>query len=158
MIRVTSSIGVVVSVLLLASSFGIEAADIARYDDGPLAGKGPPISESARVGDLLFLAGQIGEDKDGNLVPGGIKAEAEQMMSNIEAALGRRGLAMEHVVKCTVFLADIAEWGAFNEVYKKHFSRPYPARSALGASGLANNARVELECVAGYPEKAKGRH
>jgi enamine deaminase RidA (YjgF/YER057c/UK114 family) len=60
------------------------------------------------------------------LVPGGIKAETEQMISNIKAALARRGLTTEHVVKCTVFLADIAEWGAFNEVYKKHFSQPYP--------------------------------
>jgi len=153
MIRLSSSICAALSALLLAGSPSIRAAEIARYDDGPLAGKGP-FSESARIGDLLFLAGHIGEDKDGNLVPGGIKAEAEQMMLNIKAALARRGLAMEHVVKCTVFLADIAEWGAFNEVYKKHFSQPYPARSALGASGLAVNARVEMECIAGYPEKA----
>ena len=76
------------------------------------------------------------------------------MMLNIKAALGRRGLAMEHVVKCTVFLADIAEWGAFNEIYKKHFLQPYPARSALGASGLAVNARVEMECIAGFPDSA----
>ena len=154
MIRVSSSIYASLWALLLAGSPGIKAAEIVRYDDGPLAGTGP-FSESARVGDLLFLAGQIGEDKDGNLVPGGIKAEAEQMMLNIKAALARRGLALEHVVKCTVFLADIAEWGAFNEVYKKHFSQPYPARSALGASGLVVNARVEMECVAGYPEKGK---
>jgi reactive intermediate/imine deaminase len=107
---------------------------------------GYPYSESARVGNLLFLAGQIGEDADGKLVTGGIQVEAEQMMLNIEAALSRRGLAMEHVVKCTVFLADIAEWGAFNEVYKKRFSHPFPTRSALGASGLAVNARVEMEC------------
>jgi 2-iminobutanoate/2-iminopropanoate deaminase len=153
MISVSSSICTALSAFLLASSPSIRAAEIARYDDGPLAGKGP-FSESAKVGDLLFLAGQIGEDKDGNLVPGGIKAEAEQMMLNIKAALARRGLAMEHVVKCTVFLADIAEWGAFNEVYKRHFSRPYPARSALGASGLAAKARVEMECIAGYPNKA----
>jgi len=72
-------------------------------------------------------------------------------MLNIKAALARRGLAMEHVVKCTVFLADINEWAAFNEVYKRHFSQPYPARSALGASGLVDKARVEMECVAGYP-------
>jgi enamine deaminase RidA (YjgF/YER057c/UK114 family) len=70
---------------------------------------GYPFSESARVGNLLFLAGQIGEDADGKLVPGGIQAEAEQMMLNIDAALARRGLTMENVVKCTVFLADIAE-------------------------------------------------
>lgn len=147
-----SSIRTAVAVLLFACVSGIHAAEIGRYDDGPFAGMGYPYSESARVGDLLFLAGQIGEDADGRLVPGGIQAEAEQLMLNIKAALARRGLAMEHVVKCTVFLADIAEWGAFNDVYKKHFSHPYPARSALGASGLAADARVEMECIAGYPD------
>ena len=154
MIRLTLSICTVLAALLFASSPGIYAAEIARYDDGPFAGMGYPFSESARAGNLLFLAGQIGEDADGELVPGGIRAEAEQILSNIKAALARRGLAMEHVVKCTVFLADIAEWGAFNEVYKKHFSHPYPARSALGASGLAVNARVEMECIAGFPDQA----
>lgn len=152
MIRMSPSICTILSVFLFSNAPTIRAAEIARFDDGPFAGMGYPYSESARIGDLLFLAGQIGEDADGNLVPGGIKAEAEQMMLNIKAALARRGLAMEHVVKCTVFLADISEWGAFNEVYIKHFSQPYPARSALGASGLAVNARVEMECIAGYPE------
>jgi enamine deaminase RidA (YjgF/YER057c/UK114 family) len=74
-------------------------------------------------------------------------------MLNIKAALARRGLAMEHVIKCTVFLADIAEWAVFNEVYKRHFSQPYPARSALGANGLVGKARVEMECIAGFPSK-----
>ncbi len=152
MIRSTLSFCSALAFFLFVGSPTIQAAEIARFDDGPFAGKGFPYSESARVGNLLFLAGQIGEDEDGNLVPGGIEAEAEQMLLNIKAALARRGLAMEHVVKCTVFLADIAEWGAFNDVYKKHFSHPYPARSALGASGLAVNARVEMECIAGYPE------
>ena len=152
MMRLIPSACTVLAVLLIASSPGIEGAEIARFNDGPFADMGYPFSESARAGDLLFLAGQIGEDADGKLVPGGIQAEAEQMMLNIEAALARRGLSMEHVVKCTVFLADIDEWGAFNEVYKKHFSPPYPARSAMGASGLAVNARVEMECIAGYPE------
>lgn len=151
MIRLTLSVCIVLTVFLFTNSTNTDAAEVARYDDGPFAGMGYPYSESARVGNLLFLAGQIGEDADGKLVPGGIQAEAEQMMLNIKAALARRGLAMENVVKCTVFLADIAEWGAFNEVYKKHFSQPYPARSALGASGLVVNARVEMECIAGYP-------
>lgn len=152
MIRLTLSICSALAFFLLVSFPGIQAAEIERYDDGPFAGKGFPYSESARVGNLLFVTGQIGEDEEGNLVPGGIQAEAEQMLLNVESVLARRGLAMEHVVKCTVFLADIAEWGAFNDVYKKHFSHPYPARSALGASGLAVNARVEMECIAGYPE------
>jgi 2-iminobutanoate/2-iminopropanoate deaminase len=140
------------AVFLIASSPAIHAAEIAKFDDGPFAGMGYPYSESARAGDLLFLAGQTGEDADGKLAPGGIQAEAEQMLSNIEAALTRRGLGMQHVVKCTVFLADIDEWGAFNEVYKKHFAPPYPARSAMAASGLVGGARVEMECIAGYPE------
>ena len=152
MTRLIPSICTVTALLLFAVSPGIHAAEIARFDDGPFAGMGYPFSESARAGDLLFLAGQIGEDAEGKMVPGGIQAEAEQMLLNIEAALARRGLDMEHVVKCTVFLADIAEWGAFNEVYKRHFSQPYPARSALGASGLAADARVEMECIAAYPD------
>jgi reactive intermediate/imine deaminase len=129
------------------------AAEIARYDEGPFAGMGFPFSESARAGDLLFLAGQTGETADGKLVSGGIQAEAEQVLLNIKDALARRGLAMGHVVKCTVFLADIDEWGAFNEIYKKHFTPPYPARSALGTSGLSGNARVEMECIAAYPDQ-----
>ena len=152
MIRPFLPTHIALAFLLFASFTNIHAAEIAKYDDGPFAGMDYPFSESARVGSLLFLAGQIGEDEDGKLVPGGIRAETEQLMSNIKGALARRGLAMEHVVKCTVFLADIAEWGAFNEVYTKHFSHPYPARSALGASGLAANARVEMECIAGFPD------
>ena len=142
-------ISAVVAALLWTGSIDVEAAEVAKYDEGPLSG---PYSESARVGDLLFLAGQVGEYEDGKLISGGIKAEAEQIMLNIKAALARRGLAMEHVVKCTVFLVDIAEWGAFNEVYERHFSAPYPARTAFGASGLVLNARAEMECIAGYPK------
>lgn len=145
-----------ITLFLAVSSAALQAAEIARYDEGPFAGMGYPFSESARAGDLLFLAGQTGETADGKLVPGGIQAEAEQVLLNIKDALARRGLTMAHVVKCTVFLADIDEWAAFNEIYKKHFTPPYPARSALGTSGLSGNARVELECIAAYPDRATG--
>ena len=141
--------------LLLASSLAATAqpagaADIEFFDDGPLAGSGLPFSESVRAGELLFLAGQLGTDADGELVAGGIEAEAEQTLRNITAALQRRGLGLSDVVKCTVFLADIAEWPRFNEVYKRHFRPPFPARSAFGANGLALGARVEVECIAAY--------
>ena len=152
MTRFTRSIRIALAVFLLTISPGIFAAEIAKFDEGPYAGMGYPFSESARVGNLLFLAGQVGEDENGNMVPGGVLAEAERMMLNIKATLARRGLTMEDVVKCTVFLADIDQWGAFNEVYKKHFSPPYPARSALGVNGLSGNAQVEMECIAGYPD------
>jgi 2-iminobutanoate/2-iminopropanoate deaminase len=126
------------------------AAEVEFYNDGPLKELGLPFSESVRVGDLLFLSGQIGGGADDKLVPGGIKPEAKQILLNIAATLEKRGLGMKDVVKCTVFLADISEWAAFNEVYVKHFSAPYPARSALGANGLALNARAEVECIAAY--------
>jgi 2-iminobutanoate/2-iminopropanoate deaminase len=108
-----------------------------------------PFSEAVRVGDTLYLSGQVGI-KPGTLelVPGGIQAEARQTLENIRTTLEAHGYSMRDVVKCTVMLADIAEWATFNEVYKTYFSPPYPARSALGANGLAIGARVEVECLA----------
>jgi len=137
--------------VLLSDDQPRHANDTVFFDEGPLAGQGYPFSESVRTGNLLFLSGQIGEDGSGKPVPGGIKAEANQVLLNITKALERRGLGLEHVVKCTVFLVDIDEWGAFNEVYKQYFKPPYPARSALAASGLAIGARVEVECIAHFP-------
>lgn len=114
--------------------------------------RGFPFSEAVRAGDFLFLAGQIGDDETkGVIVPGGIVPEARQALSHIKSVLERNGSSLADVVKCTVFLADVAEWGAFNNVYKEFFTRPYPARSALGANGLAMGARVEVECIAYVP-------
>jgi 2-iminobutanoate/2-iminopropanoate deaminase len=107
-----------------------------------------PFSAAVRVGDLLFLSGAIGIDPaTGQLPPGGIQPETRQTLENIRANVERFGSSMDRVVKCTVFLADMGEWGAMNEVYRSFFPNP-PARSALGASGLALDARVEIECIA----------
>jgi len=122
-----------------------------RLDTGPGAGLGYPFSEAARVGDLLFLSGQVGTDDKGELAPGGMVPEAHQIMQNIQGVLQRQGLSMKDVVKCTIFLADVAEWADFNKVYVTYFEKPYPARSALGANGLALGARLEVECMAAYP-------
>jgi 2-iminobutanoate/2-iminopropanoate deaminase len=101
------------------------------------------------VGNTLYLSGQIGIVPGSmKLVEGGIKTEARQTMENIKATLEAHGYAMTDVVKCTVMLADMSEWGTFNEVYKSFFSGRYPARSAFGANGLAIGARVEVECIA----------
>jgi 2-iminobutanoate/2-iminopropanoate deaminase len=111
-----------------------------------------PFSEAVRAGDFLILSGQLGHDPaTGKVVPGGIRAEARQTLNHVKATLERNGASLGDVVKCTVFLADIAEWGTFNEVYREFFKAPYPARSALGANGLALGARVELECMAYQP-------
>ena len=109
-----------------------------------------PFSEAVRVGNTLILSGQIGNLPGSlNLAPGGIAAESKQVLDNVKTSLEAHGFSMSEVVKCTVMLADMKEWGAFNEVYQTYFQKGrYPARSAFGANGLAFNARVELECLA----------
>ena len=107
-----------------------------------------PFSQAVRVNNLLFLSGDIGWDPaTGELVEGGIQAETDQTMKNISATLEAFGSSLDKVVKCTVFLADMAEWGAMNEVYREYLPNK-PARSALGTSGLALGARTEIECIA----------
>jgi 2-iminobutanoate/2-iminopropanoate deaminase len=128
-------------------------ADPEFFDERPMSGKGYPFSESVRVGNILFISGQVGVDENNELVEGGIVGETRQIMSNIGGALERRGLGFSDVVKCTVFLADVAEWGEFNTIYTTYFEPPYPARSALGANGLALGARLEVECIAAYPSE-----
>lgn len=107
-----------------------------------------PFSPAVRVGPLLYLSGQIGTDSTGGLVAGGIEAETRQTLENIRDVLGRTGSSMERVVKCTVMMADMAEWPAMNGVYATFFPASKPARSAFGATGLALGARVEIECIA----------
>ena len=111
-----------------------------------------PFSEAVRVGDTLYLSGQIGIVPGTlTLVSGGTKGEARQTMENIKAVLKAHGYAMSDLVKCSVMLADLGEWDAFNEVYRTYFSGRYPARSTFGTTGLALGAHVEVECIAARP-------
>ena len=110
-----------------------------------------PFSKAVRVGHLLYLSGELGTDSTGKLVPGGIQAETKQALENIRATLASHGSDLDHVVKCTAMLADMAEWGAMNQVYVTFFKKNLPARSAFGATGLALGARMELECIAVIP-------
>ena len=116
---------------------------------------GFPFAEAVQVGDMLFLSGQIGNAPGArSVVPGGIEAETKQTMDNIGAILKRRGLGYDSLVKCTVMLADMKEWPAFNTIYATYFKPGrFPARSAFGANGLALGAKVELECWAHNPQK-----
>jgi 2-iminobutanoate/2-iminopropanoate deaminase len=108
-----------------------------------------PFSDAIRVGNLLFLSGNIGVIPGTlELAPGGIRGETRQTMENIKATLEKYGSSLGEVVKCTVFLADISDWSAMNEVYIEYFPVKPPARSALGANGLALGARTEIECIA----------
>ena len=125
-----------------------ETVDVEFLSAGPDA-PDLPFSEAVRVDDMLYLSGQIGVAPGTmKLVEGGMAAEARQTLDNIKATLERHGSSMGEVVKCTVMLADMSEWGAFNEVYVTYFEKPFPARSAFGANGLALGGSLELECWA----------
>jgi 2-iminobutanoate/2-iminopropanoate deaminase len=111
--------------------------------------EGLPFSTAVRVGDMLYLSGQVGTRPGTNeLVEGGIDAETQQTLENIEAVLAYAGSSLDSVVKCTVFLADIADYQAMNAVYRTFFAEDPPARSTVAGSGLALGARVEIECLA----------
>ena len=116
---------------------------IPRADNSPQR----PFAEAVRVGNMLYLSGQLG-DSAGKIVPGGIEAETRRTLENIKAALERNGSSLDNVVKCTAMLADMSEWPAMNAVYATYFTKHYPARSAFGTTGLALGARMELECMA----------
>ena len=110
-----------------------------------------PFSSAVRAGDMLYLSGQIGSevvDGQPRLVAGGIDAETKQTLENIKAILAKAGSSMDRVVKCSVMMADMAEWPRMNTIYATYFPGRKPARSAWGATGLALNARVEIECMA----------
>ncbi|MEP6504059.1 MAG: RidA family protein, partial [Betaproteobacteria bacterium] len=109
-----------------------------------------PFPEGTAVGGLLFLSGQLGNLPGTlTLADGGIAGETRQTLENIRSVLQGQGLGLQHLVRCTVMLADIAEWPAFNAAYAEFFTDiPMPARSAFGCSGLALGARVEIECTA----------
>ena len=113
---------------------------------------GFPFSEAVRVGHMLYLSGQVGEVRNAEgepvLVEGGIQAETRQTMENIRTILERYGSSMDRVVKCLVMIDDMSEWPAMNEVYATYFPGDKPARSAVGADGLALGAKVEIECWA----------
>jgi reactive intermediate/imine deaminase len=132
------------------SALADERERVEHLNSGRVLPSNLPFSAAVRVGDTLYLSGQIGvRPGTMELVEGGMAAEARQTLDNIKATLEGHGHRMSDVVKCTVMLADINEWGTFNEIYQDYFSAPYPARSAFGANGLALGARVEVECIAG---------
>ncbi len=115
----------------------------------------PVFSSAVRSGNILYLSGALGALQGVNppqLVEGGIQAETRQTLENIRTVLAADGLGFENLIKCTVFLADIADYGPMNEVYVEYLGNDPPARSAMAGSGLALGALVEIECMAAYPE------
>jgi len=105
------------------------------------------------VGNLIFTAGQVGLDPaTGKLVADDITIQTERVLQNLTAVLAAAGATPDDVVKCTVFLKDMGEFAAMNEVYARHFTNRHPARSAVQVAALPLGARVEIEAVALLPE------
>jgi 2-iminobutanoate/2-iminopropanoate deaminase len=110
-----------------------------------------PYNHAVRIGDLLFSAGQIPLDPaTGNLVPGDIKAQTERVLENVKAILEDQGLTFANVVKSTVFMTNLADFGGMNEVYGKYFTADFPARSTIQVAALPKGASVEIEIIAHF--------
>ena len=111
-----------------------------------------PYSQAVRIGDMLFTSGQIGADpKTGEFVPGGIAEQTTQVLENLKAILAQAGVDFTHVVKTTVFLKDMKDFAAMNEIYARYLAAPGmvpPARSTVQAAALPRGAMVEIEVIA----------
>ena len=107
-----------------------------------------PYSQAIRSGDLVFTAGQIGLDPATGELVDGVAEQADRALRNLTAILDAAGTSPERVIKTTVFLADMDDFTAMNEVYARHFSQPFPARSMVAVAGLPKGALVEIEAVA----------
>lgn len=136
-----------VAVLTVAASS--VAAQEKKVIQTPGSITGLPFSSAIRVGDVLYLSGQIGVVSGSRQpVPGGTAAEVRQTLENIKQVVEHAGSSMDRVFKCTVFLADMADFAAMNEVYSTFFPKDPPARSTVAVKGLAFGARTEIECIA----------
>lgn len=108
-----------------------------------------PYSQAIRTGDLIFASGQVALDpRSGQLLEGGVKEQTSQAIRNLAAVLEAAGSDLEHVVKTTVFLIDMGDFAAMNEVYGTFFGGIAPARATVAAAGLPKNASVEIEAIA----------
>jgi 2-iminobutanoate/2-iminopropanoate deaminase len=124
----------------------------ALFPDGVARPK-PPFSPVVRSGDHVFTAGQVGFDASGTLVAGGIIEQTRQTLANVRACLLAAGCTLDDVVKVNAFLVDLADFDAYNEVYREVFDEPYPARTTVQA-GLPGGIRVEIEAVARLSDTA----
>jgi 2-iminobutanoate/2-iminopropanoate deaminase len=108
-----------------------------------------PYNQAVSIGNLVYTAGQIPLDKQGNMVPGGIKEQTEQVIQNLIAVLGAAGSGLDKVVKATVFMKDLNDFAGMNEVYAKHFkAENAPARSTIQVARIPKDSLVEIEVVA----------
>lgn len=140
--------------LCLSSCEQTEESAVSYYQSQQTKDLGLPFSDAVQVGNMLYLAGQVGNLPGTlQLAEGGLEAESRQVMENIKRVLEANGSSLDYTIKFTVFIDDIDKWAAFNKVYVEYFNENLPARSAFGAEGLALGAQVEVECIAYIPKQ-----
>jgi reactive intermediate/imine deaminase len=142
-------IAIAIGVVVMSNPADARTRPAIEHFGRPLLNGQPlPFSDAVRVGDVLYLSGQLGIGADGKL-PAGIEAQTKQALENVGAILKRAGLGYADVFHCTAMLSDMANWPAMNKVYVTYFPEgKRPARSAFGTNGLALGGLIELECQA----------
>lgn len=121
---------------------------VIRTDNAPAPFQGAPYSQAIAHGGLVFVSGQLGIDPEGNMVEGGIAEQTEQVMQNLSAILEAAGTSLRNVVKATIFLADLGDFQAMNEVYARHVGDEPPARATFQVAALPSGALIEIEVIA----------
>ena len=123
--------------------------NVVRTEKAPAPFQGAPYSQAVRVGDLVFVAGQLGIDPgSGTLVGNSIEEQTEQTLRNLTAILEAAGSGIDRLVKTTVFLTDLGDFAGMNEVYARHVGDAPPARSTVEVAGLPSDVKVEIEAIA----------
>jgi len=150
MIRIVFGICLALSITVgQQSAFAAPSEDVEFLVSEQTKAANRPFSDAVRVGKMIYLSGTLGTlPGKSTLAPGGTGAETRQALENIKAMLAKYGTSMDRVVKCTVMLADIKDYGVMNEIYVSYFPGPKPARSTFAANGLALGASTEIECWA----------
>lgn len=150
--------GLMAAALLLSACVSVDvdeaalSADVSYNTGQPISGQTLPFSRAVRVGQTLYLSGELGIDPATNkLVPGGTGPETAQIFRNYERTLAEYGADLSDLVKCTVFLGDMAHYGDMNAAYAAAVPDPKPARSTVGVNGLGFGAALEIECIAALP-------
>lgn len=133
---------------VMATSYAQENTAVNFHKSHEPKKQNAPFSDVVQAGNMYFLAGQIGMNHTTRtLVKGGVQAETEQSIKNIQAVLAQHGLTLDNVVKCTVILANIEDFAAFNEIYTQYFIKK-PARTTFAAKGIAANGSIEIDVIA----------
>lgn len=125
---------------------------VIKINSSNVAKSSSPLSQAIKYGNLLFISGQLGRDKQGEIVKP-FKAEVKQTMRNLSIILNEAGLTFENVIKANVYLKEMSKTKEFNNIYKQYFSKSYPTRCCIGVNQLAQDANVEIELIAAFEEQ-----